>query len=315
MRTFFIFLSKSKWLQNIFTKWPYAWKIASRFVAGTTVEEAIKVVKRMNEEGFVVTLDHLGEKTDTQEAANEASDEIVKLIYAIDHNCVFSNVSIKLSQIGLELDKELCRQNLRRILQAAKDTGNFIRIDMEDSRLTDATLEMLSWARAIYTGVGIVIQSYLFRSAEDVQRMLDSNITMRIVKGAYLEPYSISFRKKQDVDMNFDHLVKLVLEHPAIRAYQPSREKIFPAFLGLGTHDEDRIQYGLQLAKAMNADKHQMEIQMLYGIRKDLQSKYVKSEFPVRLYIPFGAHWFPYFMRRLAERPANVWFFVSNFIR
>ncbi len=313
MRALFIFLSKSKWMQSVFTNWSYAWKIASRFVAGTSLAEAITVVKKVNAEGYVATLDHLGEQTESLALAESAADEIVQLIVAINQNNVISNVSIKLSQIGLVLDFEVCKQNLKRILEIAKETNIFIRIDMEDSTITDETLQLLYWARTIHSGVGIVIQSYLFRSAADVEALLKNGITMRLVKGAYKEPYSIAFKQKSDVDKNFDDLVEKVLSEPSVKLYQPEMGGIYPAFIGLGTHDDRRIQHGMRLAKQFHAGPNAMEIQMLFGIRKDLQEKYVKSTFPIRLYIPYGVHWFPYFMRRLAERPANVWFFVSNF--
>ncbi len=313
MRAFFIFLSKSKWMRSIFTNWSYAWKVASRFVAGTTLDDAIAVVKRVNAEGYVATLDHLGEQTESLSLAEAATDEIVRLIVAIHQNNVISNVSIKLSQIGLVLDFEMCKQNLKRILEVAKETKIFIRIDMEDSTITDETLQLLYWAHSIHSGVGIVIQSYLFRSATDIETLLINGITLRLVKGAYKEPYSIAFKQKSDVDKNFDDLVEMVLSGPQVKSYHPDREGIYPSFIGLGTHDDRRIQHAINLANQFDADSNAMEIQMLYGIRKDLQEKYVKTEFPLRLYIPYGVHWFPYFMRRLAERPANVWFFVSNF--
>lgn len=313
MRAFFIFLSKSKWLQSIFTNWSYAWKIASRFVAGTTLAESTLVVKKVNAAGFVATLDHLGEQTESLSDAQTATEEIIDLIVAIKDNGVRSNVSIKLSQIGLVLDFEECKQNLKKIIEKAKQCDVFVRIDMEDSSLTDATLQLLYWAHSLYGGVGIVIQSYLFRSSNDVEELLNKGITMRLVKGAYKEPYSIAFKKKSDVDINYDLLTDKILKDPQVKNYEPFIEGIFPSFLGLGTHDDRRIKFGINLAKQLGLGKTQVEIQMLFGIRKDLQEKYVHSEYPVRLYIPYGIHWFPYFMRRLAERPANVWFFVSNF--
>lgn len=313
MRAFFIFISKSQWLQNLFTNWSYAWRIASRFVAGITIDEAIQVVRKLNEEGFVVTLDHLGEQTENENAASMATEEILKLIEAIDQNKVISNVSIKLTQIGLNLDKEICKQNLLRILNKSAENDLFIRIDMEDSSLTDVTLEILDWARSISMGIGIVIQSYLFRSEKDVQLLAEKNIPMRIVKGAYQEPYDIAYRKKSDVDNNFDRLVEVIVNSQHIKSYFPKRAGIYPAFIGLATHDEKRIINGLAITEKAGCDKQQVELQMLYGIRKDLQEKYVKSSYAVRIYVPYGTHWFPYFMRRLAERPANVWFFISNF--
>lgn len=314
MRAFFISISKSQWLQKIFTNWSYAWKIASRFVAGTEIKDAMRVVKQLNQEGFVVTLDHLGEQTEDQQAATLATQEILTLMEAIDQNQVISNVSIKLTQIGLSLDPEICKMNLEKIIEKAVQTHLFIRIDMEDSSLTDITLEILDWARNLYAGIGIVIQSYLFRSENDVKTLVEKTIPMRIVKGAYKEPYSIAFRKKSDVDQNFDHLVEVIFNSPSSREYTPQVAGIFPAFIGLATHDEKRIVNGLDIVQKAGGDKEQVEIQMLYGIRKDLQEKYVKTAYSVRVYVPYGSHWFPYFMRRLAERPANVWFFVSNFL-
>mgnify|MGYP001282639323 CR=1 FL=1 len=209
LRAFFISLSKATWAQRLITHWGFAWRAASRFIAGESGEEAIQAVRQLNASGILATLDHLGENTSSAAEARNSTDEILQVLDQIHISGVRSNVSIKLSQIGLLLDDELCLQNLTRILQKAQLTNNFVRIDMEDSSLTVKTLDALRWARAHgFFNVGIVIQSYLYRSTADVRSMIDEGIRVRLVKGAYQELASVAYPAKEDVDKAFDQLAE-----------------------------------------------------------------------------------------------------------
>jgi proline dehydrogenase len=303
------------WVQNFITRWNFAWRAASRFIAGESALDAIFVIKGMNKRNINATLDQLGEHTTTSRDAIKATDEIINLLELLDLDQIQSNVSIKLTQIGLSLGEDLCRQNLVRILSRAKQLSNFIRIDMEDTPYTEKTLQILREQRSSgFDNVGIVLQSCLYRSLDDAQSLLESGVKIRLVKGAYKEPSSLAFPQKKKVDDNFDLITKLMIDY-AKKFGSPEIEMNgrVPPIPALGTHDEKRIIFGIKHAETVGLPKHAIEFQMLYGIRRDLQEKLAKEGYPVRIYVPFGTHWFPYYMRRLAERPANVWFFLTNF--
>jgi proline dehydrogenase len=297
--------------------WGFAWRAASRFVAGTKIEDAIRAIRELNAKGINVTLDHLGEHTSRPEEASEATAAILNSLDVIKNSDVCANVSIKLTQIGLGLDESLCAQNLERVLARAKENNNFIRIDMEDTPYTDKTISLYHQMRKKgYKNVGMVMQSYLFRTEADARKLLEDQTPIRLVKGAYMEPPDKAFPKKADVDANFDLLTKIIIDAAlAIKSPKISSSACFPPIPAIATHDEDRIEFARQYAEKVGLPRDAMEFQMLYGIRRDLQEQLVKSGYLVRVYVPFGTHWYPYFMRRLAERPANVWFFVSNFFR
>jgi proline dehydrogenase len=291
--------------------------MAARFVAGETLAEAIGAIRRLNDRGIHATLDHLGENTAGEAAARQATDEVLAMLAAIDQAGVQANVSIKLSQMGLAISPELCRENLARMLRRAEELHNFIRIDMEGADLTEATLEQYFWARqAGYQQVGIVIQSYLLRSAGDIARIMAEGGRVRLCKGAYQESPRVAYPRKADVDENYDRLVAALFDGVA-QAGLPriSPDGRIPPIPALATHDERRIQQAQAAAGKRNLPKDALEFQMLYGIRRDLQEKLAGEGYPVRVYVPYGTHWYPYFMRRLAERPANVWFFISNYFR
>jgi proline dehydrogenase len=317
LRTIIISLSKAGWAQHLVTGWGFAWRAASRFVAGDTLEKAILVIQELNRRGLMVTLDHLGEGVTTAAGATAATAEVTHALGGVDAAGVRANISIKLSQLGLLLDEELCRSNLAHILQCARSLNNFVRIDMEDSSLTGKTLEILDWAyRQGFTNTGAVIQSYLVRSAADVAMLMEKNTRVRLVKGAYDEPASVAFPRKTDVDENYDRLAaQLIAGASKAGAPQVSQDGRFPPIPAFATHDPTRIQFAQQEARRQGLPKNAIEFQMLYGIRRDLQDALVAQGYPVRIYVPYGTHWYPYFMRRLAERPANIWFFVSNFFR
>jgi proline dehydrogenase len=317
LRSLLIHLSKANWARQMITNWKFAWRAASRFVAGEDIGAAIRVVKELNTKGINATLDQLGENTSTLEEANQSTEGILEVLEEINHNNVRANVSIKLTQIGLSLDEEICKANLERILMKAKNLGNYIRIDMEDSPFTDRTIQLFKQLRIKgYKEVGIVVQSYLYRTEKDTKELLAEGASFRLVKGAYKEPVELAFPKKRDVDTSFDHLAMIMIDSAiSDGAREISENGRIPPVTALGTHDEKRIANSKSYAKSRGLPKKALEIQMLYGIRRDLQEELASEGYPVRVYVPFGTHWYPYFVRRLAERPANIWFFVSNYFR
>jgi proline dehydrogenase len=317
LRSFLIYLSKAAWAQRLVTGWKFAWKAASRFIAGTTIEDAIKAVRELNAKGMNATLDCLGEHTSTPQEAKAAAAAIVALIEQVSCCEVKSNVSIKLTQIGMGLDDELCAQNLEQILAAAKKVNNFVRIDIEDTPYTDLTWKLYRLMRQKgYENTGVAVQSYLYRSEKDTRELLAEGACFRLIKGAYKEPPDKAFPKKADVDANYDLLTKIMIDYTLAHGSRSvSADGRFPPIPAIGTHDAKRIEFAKTYTEKVGLPKQALEFQMLYGIRRDLQEQCVKEGYPVRIYVPYGTHWYPYFMRRLAERPANIWFFVSNFFR
>ncbi|MDP2974727.1 MAG: proline dehydrogenase family protein, partial [Anaerolineales bacterium] len=306
LRSFLIYLSKADWAQKLMTRWKFAWGAASRFVAGEKIEDAIRAVRELNARGINATLDHLGEHTSTPDEAKQATQDILEVIHQISCCEVRSNVSIKLTQIGLALDERLCAENLERIVEAARQNSNYVRIDMEDTPYTDKTLRLYRQMRQKgYNNVGMVVQSYLYRTEADTRALLAEDTRFRLVKGAYKEPPELAYPKKADVDANFDLLTKITID-AALAADSPtiSADGRIPPIPALGTHDAKRIQFAKKYAEKVGLPKNALEIQMLYGIRRDLQEQCARDGYPVRIYVPYGTHWYPYFMRRLAERPA-----------
>jgi len=317
LRSLFIYLSKAGWARRIVMNWGVAQRMSSRFVAGEHLDQAVEAIKGLNDRGINATLDHLGENVTSPETAQAAAEEILNILDRIAEEGIRSGISVKLSQIGLVLDKALCEKNLLKILTRAQQLGIYVRIDMEDSSLVEHTLSCYFQALEHGFGgtVGIVIQSYLYRSGDDVRRILNQEGTIRLCKGAYKEPPSVAYPKKQQVDQNFDHLTTLLLDRSLEVGEPISPDGVFPPIPALATHDEDRIDFAVDYAKKIGLSKDMLEFQMLYGIRTDLQHELVEAGFPVRVYVPYGEQWYPYFTRRLAERPANLWFFISNYFR
>lgn len=319
LRSFLIYLSKAGWAQKLVTSWSFAWKAASRFIAGENIQDAIRVVRELNAKGINTTLDQLGEHTSTTEEANTATDAIIDVLNEIDKAGVKANVSIKLTQIGMGLDEETCRQNLVRILEQARKHGNFVRIDIEDTPYTDVTI--LIYKAMLERGfttrqVGMAAQSYLYRAEADVRSLLEIGTRFRLVKGAYMEPADKAYPKKTDTDANYDLLTKILIDGALkIESNTLSEDGRIPPIPAIASHDDKRIEFAKKHAEKVGLPKNAIEFQMLYGIRRDLQDQLAKEGYPVRVYVPFGTHWYPYFMRRLAERPANIWFFISNFFR
>lgn len=318
LRSILIYLSQAGWARRLVTGWPIAWRTASRFVAGETLEEAVRVVKDLNSRGINVTLDFLGEHTTDAVKASQATVDILKIVDAIDREQLASGLSIKLTQIGLALDPEICKANLQQILQRAKSLGIFVRIDMEESLYTEATLALFWEMRQAkeYNNVGIVIQSYLYRSEDDVRKFGKAGAPVRLCKGAYKEPPAVAYPQKEDVDDSFDRLAAILIDCAvADGSTGVSANGRWPPIPAIATHDEARVIFAKNYARSAGLVKAALEFQMLHGLRRELLYQLSQEGYPVRVYVPFGSEWYPYFMRRLAERPANLWFFLSNLFR
>jgi proline dehydrogenase len=318
LRSFLIYLSKAAWARNLVTHWAFAWRAASRFIAGEKLEDGILAIQKLNEKGINATLDHLGEHTTNPDEARRATQDIINIVDAIEKTGVHSNVSIKLTQIGIALDEELCAENLKCILERARDAKTFVRIDIEDSPWVDKTLALYRRMRFEngLDNVGVAIQAYLYRSEQDILRLREECTHVRLCKGAYKEPPDVAFPKKKDVDASYDHLARLLIDG-ALQIGCPlvSEDGRIPPTPALATHDEKRILNAKAYSQQVGLPKKALEFQMLNGIRRDLQESLAAEGYPVRVYVPYGTQWYPYFVRRLAERPANVWFFISNFFR
>lgn len=270
---------------------------AARFVAGQNLAEALAVAEDLNRRGIKVTLDHLGEAVTRREEAGQARDSYWEILSAIEKRNIDSTVSLKLTMLGLALDEELARLHLQQIVQKAADTGNFVRIDMEDSRYTEVTLRLFQemWHR--YPGhVGVVLQAYLYRTAHDLQALSVPPKNFRIVKGAYREPVSLAYPAKPDVDANY---LKLVQQSLASHNYT-----------AIATHDETIIGHVLTFVQEQHIPRDRFEFQMLYGVKFSLLESLAREGFTTRVYVPFGKEWYAYFLRRIAERPANLLFFI-----
>ena len=276
-------------------------RVVDRFVSGEELEDGLNAVRKVNSEGAIATLDHLGEEVSEPEEAIAATEVYLDALDKINENGVNTNVSVKPTQVGLKVDKKLCEENFARIIEKAKKYDNFVRMDMEGSDCTQDTLDVFYSLRKKYDNVGIVIQTYLYRSEKDVDDIQKLGGRIRLCKGAYKEPKEIAYPKIQQVDDNFIKLMEMML---------PSG-----IYHGIATHDEKIIEKTKDFAAKNNIPKESFEFQLLYGIRTELQYQLLREGYKVRIYIPFGRQWYPYFMRRLAERPANLFFFLKNFFR
>ena len=280
---------------------PAAHNLSSRFVAGQELQQALVVSRKLKGEGIAVTLDVLGESVTTLEEAARARDAYRRTLDAMHEAGIEGNVSLKLSQFGLDLSPDQCRSNVEQLVRRAAELGGFVRVDMESSQYTTRTLDLVSALHSQYGAVGTVIQAYLLRSRADVEDLCHRGIRVRLCKGAYLEPHSVAFAKKADVDRNYVELMQILLDRG-----------VYPA---IATHDEKMIAATKAHAALRKMPHDAFEFQMLYGIRRDLQRQLVAEGYRMRLYVPFGEAWYPYYMRRLAERPANVFFMLRNLFR
>ena len=276
-------------------------RLSSRFVAGETLDDALQAGRRINREGISLTLDHLGENVTSLVEAAASRDVCLRALARIAEEKIEGNVSIKLTQFGIDISEPACRSNVEELVRTANELGSFVRVDMESSQYTERTLQLVVDLHARWRAVGAVIQAYLRRSEKDVEEMCRRGIRVRLCKGAYLEPPEVAFQDKAEVDHNFVHLMKMLLAAGT-----------YPA---IATHNEKMIEATKSFAQARNIGRDSFEFQMLYGIRRDLQRRLVAQGYRLRVYVPFGKAWYPYFMRRLAERPANLVFLARNLFR
>jgi len=304
LRSAFIALSRNRNLRRFAESSSVGVKLSSRFVAGMEIEDALRVCASVNQQGMAVTLDSLGESVTDEIAAHRAAEVYHKLLDAIAARKLNANISVKLTQMGLEHSHRLAENIAEDLTKHAASLGSFVRIDMEDSSLTQVTLDIV---RRIHSrhglrgAIGVVIQAYLYRSQSDIEQLLADGIRVRLCKGAYKEPPEVAFPHKADVDRNYVLLSRMLLDSPV--------------YHGLATHDEKMIAAAKALAREKGIAPSRFEFQMLYGVRRDLQRGLVREGYNMRVYIPFGREWYPYFMRRLAERPANVFFIARNMLR
>lgn len=297
MRNFFQFLAKNKRMNQWAKK--YGWHVgAKRFVAGESINQAILKIKQLNDDGRRTTLDHLGEFVTSEEEARQFTYMCLKTLEAIVESKVSSHLSVKLTSLGLDISPDLCVDNMEKIVMKANEHQIFVRIDMEDNSHCQSALNMFKYFRKTYDNVGIVLQAYLYRTEKDLADLAENATNIRFVKGAYKESPEVAFPNKADVDENY---LKIVKQHV-----------INGQYAAIATHDEKIIHQVKEFLIEKKIKREQFEFQMLYGIREDLQKTLVEEGYKVRVYVPYGTDWFGYYMRRLSERPANVWFVLKN---
>ncbi len=307
LRKVFIALSTNKRLARFMTESRLAWLAARRFVAGQSLDEAIEVVRELNQVGLLVTFDHLGENVANRAEAEAATDTYLEAIDRIRRSQVKSGISVKLTAIGLDLGDEVAEANMRRILERAEaaEPQVFVRIDMEGSAYTQRTFDIFYRLRADHRRVGIVVQSYLYRTADDVERLIELGSGPRLCKGAYLEPEEIAWPDKKDVDASYIRLCERLFSDEA------RQQGVYPA---IATHDEAIIDWVKAHVARRGIGPEDFEFQMLYGVRRDLQQQLVEQGYQMRVYVPYGSQWYPYYMRRLAERPENLGFILRSML-
>jgi proline dehydrogenase len=304
LRSAFIALSRNRVLRYFGERSSLGIKLSSRFVAGMEIEDALRVAEAVNKQGMSVSLDSLGESVTSEAEAHKAAEIYHRLLDSIAERKLNANVSVKLTQMGLLLSHDLTEEIVQNLVEHARSVNSFVRIDMEDSSLTQVTLDIVRRLNAkpgLRGAVGTVIQSYLYRSQADVELLMAEGIRIRLCKGAYKEPPEVAFPKKADVDHNYVRLAGMLLESSV--------------YHGLATHDEEMVNVAKKFAEQHGIDRSRYEFQMLFGVRRDLQRQLIQEGYNVRVYVPFGREWYPYFMRRLAERPANVFFLAKNLLR
>lgn len=306
LQRFLFWLSKREDLKNFMMRFTFSQRIARRFVAGVELHEALDTIDHLNYDGFTTSIDLLGENVKDEEGTKKVVQDYLDILDEITEHDVDSNISIKLTQLGLAISKDLCMENVEAILEKAKENDNFVYFDMEESTYTQDTIDIYLTMRKKYKNVGVALQAMLYRSESDLERIIEVGGTVRIVKGAYKESKDIAYPKKKDVDNAF---VKLMMRMFANDALEKG------AYVALGTHDEHIITLAKLHTSQFGIPKDRFEFQMLYGIRHDLQRKLIEEGYQNRIYTPFGDQWYPYLMRRMAERPANLWFVLKNLVR
>ena len=302
-RNALLFLSRREGLKDFATRFAPFKRMTTRFVAGEDIEEAIRTIRELNAKGCTASFDHLNESVENRAETEGEVREYLEILERIDETGIRSNVSIKLTQFGLEIDPELAYTNARKIVEDAARRGNFVRVDMEASNVTQVTIDLFKRLRAEFglNDVGIVLQSYLRRTLDDAKELLKIPARIRICKGAYNEGPDVAFPDKKDVDENYVRVMQLLLSSGT--------------YHGIATHDPKMIEATIEYATREGIGKEAFEFQMLYGVRRDLQEKLAREGYNMRIYVPYGKHWYPYFMRRLAERPANIWFVMKNMFK
>lgn len=302
-RSVLLYLARQNGLKEFATRFRPFKKVTKRFVAGENIEEAVAAILELSAQGCTATFDHLNESVASAAEIEEEVSEYLRILAAIDETGIRSNVSIKLTQFGLAIDAELAYRNARTIIEEAARRGNFVRVDMEQSSVTRSTLDIFKRLRAEFglNDVGIVLQSYLRQTYDDAKALLEIPARIRICKGAYNELHDVAFPDKRDVDDSFVRVMKLLLSSGT--------------YHGIATHDPKMIEATITYARQEKIAKDAFEFQMLYGVRRDLQEQLARDGYNMRVYVPYGKHWYPYFMRRLAERPANVWFVMKNMFK
>jgi proline dehydrogenase len=302
-RSALLFLSRREGLKDAATRFGPLRALASRFIAGEKLEAAVEAVKALNAQGLMASFDHLNEAVSNEAETHEEVREYRRLLARIDAVGARANVSLKLTQCGLLLDQALALENARAVVREAAARGSFVRVDMEESTVTQATLDMVRALHAEFgeEHVGAVLQSYLRRTEADARALCAEHVRIRLVKGAYLEGPEVAYQDKRDVDAHFLRVMRVLLDSGV--------------YHGIATHDEQLINATLDYAAKQRLPKCAFEFQMLYGIRRDLQVRLAQAGHPVRIYVPYGRSWYPYFMRRLAERPANLWFVLKNLVK
>jgi proline dehydrogenase len=296
-----LYLAQNQQLRDFVVHNKATRSVSRRFVAGEQLEEAVQAARVLNQRGIQVALDHLGENVSDEKAARAAAQDYINALDVIKKAHIDANISIKLTALGLDISQELCERNVRSILEHAREHGIFVCIDMEGSAYTERTVNITLRMHEVFEHVGTVIQSYLYRSRKDVEQLITQGVRVRLVKGAYKEPKTVAFQSKSDVDHNYVQLMMLLLAHGN-----------FPA---IASHDEPILQAACKFVRDHGISKDAFEFQMLYGIRRDLQEKLVSQGYHMRVYVPYGSEWYPYLMRRMAERPANLMFVMSNILR
>jgi proline dehydrogenase len=302
-RNALLYLSRKEGLKDFAAKFKPFKKMTTRFVAGEDIAEATTTIRALNAIGCTASFDHLNESVSSVDEAKQEVTEYKNILATIDRTGIRSNVSIKLTQFGLDIDPELTYRNARAVVEDAAGRGNFVRVDMEGSNVTQVTLDIFKRLRDEFglNDVGIVLQSYLRRSYQDAQDLLKIPARIRICKGAYNEGPDVAFPDKHDTDDNYIKIMKLLLSSGV--------------YHGIATHDPKMIDATIGYAQREGIGKEAFEFQMLYGVRRDLQEQLARDGYNMRVYVPYGKHWYPYFMRRLAERPANIWFVMKNMFK
>ncbi|CAM3915293.1 proline dehydrogenase family protein [Mesobacillus thioparans] len=300
MRNFFLFLSKNKFFTKMAKK--YGLRLgAKRFVSGETVEQSVAVIKELNSKNLAATVDFLGEFVDNEKEANERAESSIAMIKAIGREKLNSQMSVKMTSLGFDISEKVVMNNMRRIMDTAKENNVFVTIDMEDFERCQKTLDIFKQLKSEYDNIGTVIQAYLYRTEKDIEELNQYSPNLRLVKGAYKESPEVAFPEKKDVDENFKKIIQMHM--------------LNGNYTAVASHDDNIINFTKEFAKANNIPKSQFEFQMLFGIMPERQLQLAEEGYTMRVYVPFGTDWYGYFMRRLAERPANVAFVLKGMLK